>query len=120
MADIKWHLKGRNFSHCNCSYGCPCQFNALPTHGNCEAVVGIVIDEGNHGGTKLDGLKILETLRAQKNAVPVMILSALADVDERVKGLKAGGDARLWDPDVEHVGRFARLQARMGIDHQSR
>jgi hypothetical protein len=57
MADVKWHLKGRNFSHCNCSYGCPCQFNALPTHGNCEAVVGIVIDEGNHGGTKLDGLK---------------------------------------------------------------
>jgi hypothetical protein len=56
MADVKWHLKGRNFSHCNCSYGCPCQFNALPTHGNCEAVVGIVIDEGNHGGTKLDGL----------------------------------------------------------------
>jgi hypothetical protein len=49
MADVKWHLKGRNFSHCNCSYGCPCQFNALPTHGNCEAVVGIVIDEGNHG-----------------------------------------------------------------------
>src|ERR1700730_12461301 len=35
MADVKWHLKGRNFSHCNCSYGCPCQFNALPTHGNC-------------------------------------------------------------------------------------
>jgi hypothetical protein len=56
MADVKWHLKGRNFSHCNCSYGCPCQFNALPTHGNCEAIVGIVIDEGNHGGTKLDGL----------------------------------------------------------------
>ena len=56
MTDVKWHLKGRNFSHCNCSYGCPCQFNALPTHGNCEAVVGIVIDEGNHGGTKLDGL----------------------------------------------------------------
>ena len=57
MADVIWHLKGRNFSHCNCSYGCPCQFNALPSHGNCEAVVGIVIDEGNHGGTKLDGLK---------------------------------------------------------------
>ena len=50
MADVKW---GRNFSHSN---GCPCQFNALPTHGNCKAIVGIVIDEGNHGGTKLDGL----------------------------------------------------------------
>ena len=56
MADVKWHLKGRNFAHCNCAYGCPCQFNALPTHGNCEAVVGIVIDEGHHDGTKLDGL----------------------------------------------------------------
>ena len=56
MAEVKWHLKGRNFAHCNCAYGCPCQFNALPTHGNCEAVVGIVIDEGNHDGTKLDGL----------------------------------------------------------------
>jgi len=35
----------------------PCQFNALPTQGKCEAVVGIIIDEGNHGDTKLDGLK---------------------------------------------------------------
>lgn len=56
MADVKWHLKGRNFAHCNCAYGCPCQFNALPTHGNCEAIVGIMIDEGHHGGTELDGL----------------------------------------------------------------
>jgi hypothetical protein len=56
MADIKWHLKGRNFAHCNCAYGCPCQFNALPTHGNCEAIVGIVIDEGQHGDIRLDGL----------------------------------------------------------------
>src|ERR1700674_1674528 len=57
MADTKWHLKGRNFSHCNCAYGCPCQFNALPTHGNCKAVVAIAIDQGHHGDTKLDGLK---------------------------------------------------------------
>jgi hypothetical protein len=56
MADIKWHLKGRNFGHCNCAYGCPCQFNALPTHGNCQAVFGIIIDEGHHGDTRLDGL----------------------------------------------------------------
>ncbi|MGA7790694.1 MAG: DUF1326 domain-containing protein, partial [Xanthobacteraceae bacterium] len=29
--------------NCNCAYGCPCQFNALPTHGNCEAVAGMQI-----------------------------------------------------------------------------
>jgi hypothetical protein len=57
MADVQWHIKGRNFSHCNCDYSCPCQFNALPTRGNCTAIVGIAIDEGHHGATKLDGLK---------------------------------------------------------------
>jgi hypothetical protein len=53
----EWHLKGRNFSHCNCSYGCPCQFNALPTKGRCEAVVGVMVDKGHHGDVTLDGLK---------------------------------------------------------------
>ena len=31
-----WEIKGREFGNCNCSYGCPCQFNALPTHGHCR------------------------------------------------------------------------------------
>jgi hypothetical protein len=57
MADVEWHIKGRNFSHCNCDYSCPCQFNALPTRGNCTAILGLAIDEGHHGATKLDGLK---------------------------------------------------------------
>jgi hypothetical protein len=57
MADVAWMLKGRNFSHCNCAYGCPCQFNALPTHGNCQAMTGLDIDEGYHGETRLDGLR---------------------------------------------------------------
>jgi len=53
-----WTIKGREFIHCNCAYGCPCQFNALPTHGDCRAVLGIDIEQGHHGTTKLDGLKI--------------------------------------------------------------
>jgi len=57
MAKTAWMLKGLNFSHCNCAYGCPCQFNALPTHGNCQAVVGIAIEQGFHGKTALDGLR---------------------------------------------------------------
>jgi hypothetical protein len=58
MADVRWTLKGREFAHCNCDYGCPCQFNALPTHGNCKAIVGIEIQSGHHGDTRLDGLKV--------------------------------------------------------------
>ncbi len=58
MTDTKWTLHGREFANCNCSYGCPCQFNALPTHGNCWAVVGIQIDQGQHGNVSLSGLKL--------------------------------------------------------------
>ena len=54
---IGWRIKGRELGNCNCDYGCPCQFNALPTRGNCEAAVGYEIDEGNFGGIKLDGLR---------------------------------------------------------------
>jgi len=57
MAETKWTLKGRQFTNCNCAYGCPCQFNALPTHGNCRAVVAVAVDEGHHGSVRLDGLK---------------------------------------------------------------
>lgn len=55
---LKWAIHGREFGNCNCAYGCPCQFNALPTHGNCEAVVAIQIDKGHHGDTHLDGLRL--------------------------------------------------------------
>ena len=54
---VKWTIHGREFTNCNCAYGCPCQFNALPTHGNCQAVVGVQIDKGFHGETGLDGLR---------------------------------------------------------------
>ena len=59
MADVKWTFKGKEFTNCNCAYGCPCQFNALPTHGFCEAVGGFQIDQGFHGDTTLDGLKFV-------------------------------------------------------------
>jgi hypothetical protein len=63
MVDTKWMIKGREFVNCNCSYGCPCQFNGLPTHGSCEAVGGFEIDQGHHGSTRLDGLKFVGMFR---------------------------------------------------------
>jgi hypothetical protein len=53
-----WEIKAKEFVNCNCAYGCPCQFNALPTHGNCEAAVAIEIEQGHYGNVKLDGLRI--------------------------------------------------------------
>jgi len=47
---------------------------------------------------KMDGLAILSGLRASDNHTPVIILSALSHVDERIKGLKAGGNDYLTKP----------------------
>lgn len=58
VTDVEWTIKGREFVHCNCAYGCPCQFNASPTQGHCQAVAAIQIDEGWHGDTRLDGLTV--------------------------------------------------------------
>ena len=41
MTEVQWEFKGREFINCNCAYGCPCQFNALPTDGTCRAVVRV-------------------------------------------------------------------------------
>jgi hypothetical protein len=53
-----WEIQGRELINCNCSYGCPCQFNALPTKGSCEAMGAIAVDKGRYGDVKLDGLKL--------------------------------------------------------------
>lgn len=58
MTETQWSIRGREFVHCNCAYGCPCQFNALPTHGGCHAVAMIEIESGHHGDTRLDGLRL--------------------------------------------------------------
>ena len=58
-----WEIKGRELANCNCAYGCPCQFNALPTYGTCEAAVGYEIDTGHYGDIKLDGLRVSATYK---------------------------------------------------------
>ncbi|WP_270375238.1 response regulator transcription factor [Marinicauda sp. Alg238-R41] len=59
---------------------------------------------------KLDGLTVIETLRGEGDQTPVLILSALGEVDDRVQGLKAGGDDYLVKPYA-----FAELLARVEV-----
>ena len=47
---------------------------------------------------KLDGLALVQSLRATGRKMPVLILSALGDVDDRITGLRAGGDDYLTKP----------------------
>ncbi|MEO6796678.1 MAG: DUF1326 domain-containing protein [Candidatus Dormibacter sp.] len=52
----KWNLKGTVLIACNCDYGCPCNFNALPTQGHCEGGWAWHVKEGRYGDTDLGGL----------------------------------------------------------------
>jgi hypothetical protein len=52
----QWELKGTVVVACNCDYGCPCNFNALPSHGKCEGGWTWHVDEGRYGDVPLDGL----------------------------------------------------------------
>jgi len=61
---------------------------------------------------QLDGLSVLQAIRAAKVDTPVLILSALGQVDDRVKGLKAGGDDYLTKP-FAFSELLARLEALM-------
>ena len=58
-----WEIQADEFVTCNCDYGCPCQFNALPTHGDCQAVPGFMIKKGHFGDVSLDGLNVVGVLR---------------------------------------------------------
>src|SRR5215470_5342790 len=57
MAFVDWRMQGVQISNCNCNLGCPCQFNALPSHGHCRAFVFVQIDKGHFGKVPLDGLR---------------------------------------------------------------
>ena len=59
---------------------------------------------------RLDGLSLIEKVRKEKSDIPILILSALGEVDERVKGLKYGADDYLAKP-FSFSELLARLEA---------
>ena len=74
----------------------------MATSGSFDA---IIMDRMLPG---LDGLAVVQAMRAAKIGTPVLILSALGQVDDRVKGLRAGGDDYLSKPFA-----FSELLARI-------
>jgi len=73
--------------------GHPVRLAATAAEGLAAARAGgaavFVFDRMLQGG---DGLSVIETLRGEGVATPVLVISALSSVDERINGLKAGGD----------------------------
>lgn len=74
-----------------------------------ESYDAVIVDRMLPG---VDGLTIVQTMRASGNKTPALILSALGEVDDRVMGLKAGGDDYMTKP-YAFAELLARLEALM-------
>ena len=104
---IDWRLDGREFVNCNCAYGCPCQFNALPTHGFCEAAIGFQFDSGHFGDVQLDGLRAVALYHwpgavHQGNGTMQLVIDERANAQQRhaLATIMSGGEtmdmATMW------------------------
>lgn len=85
---VKWEVEGPEYANCNCDYSCPCQFNALPTDGTCNAFAIMRIDKGHFGDISLDGLHMGLLVNFpnpihEGNGTHQIILDERADEDQR-------------------------------------
>lgn len=103
----KWEIHGQGLTVCNCNYGCPCQFNAMPTNGTCEAILSHHIHNGHFGDVILDGLTVAMMVKwpgaiHEGNGEAQIIIDARATPEQRValETILSGGEtdemATMW------------------------
>lgn len=94
----QWQLQGTIVIACNCDYGCPCNFNALPTTGKCEGSWTWHIERGAYGDTSLDGLNFTVAVNwpgaiHEGNGEALILVDQRADEGQRAAISKlVGGD----------------------------
>ncbi len=128
MAHVDWSTTSRLLITCNCDWGCPCQFNARPTHGDCRAAIAGRIDEGHFGDVRLDGLTWV-ALFAWPGAIHEGNGEALVVIDERADERQRealqmifGGQAGGWPATLaELIGEvrgieFAQIEVEVAGD----
>lgn len=84
----QWSIRGHVILACNCDYGCPCNFNGLPTTGKCEGGWSWYIEEGSYGDVPLSGLNVTMAVNwpgaiHEGNGEAIAIIDAKADDRQR-------------------------------------
>jgi hypothetical protein len=99
----QWKVKGTLLIACNCDYGCPCNYNALPSKGDCEGQWLWHVDEGSFGDVKLDGMTWTVTAdwpRAihEGGGKAICLYDERADEEQReaIEALVRGGHGGPW------------------------
>jgi hypothetical protein len=59
MPTRNWQIEAKYIEYCNCDHGCPCEFMAEPTHGDCTGLVAFKIDRGYCEDVALDDLTVV-------------------------------------------------------------
>jgi hypothetical protein len=95
----RWALKGTVMIACNCDFGCPCNFNALPSRGYCEGGWTWHVDEGRLGDAVLDGLNFTVMVK-WPGAIHEGNGEALVLVDERADEAQSEAIATLVKGDI--------------------
>ncbi len=97
MAQADWRLEGEWIKNCNCAFGCPCDFNAKPTYGECKGFLGMRIAKGHFNGTRLDGLSFFVTVHfpgplheGNGQAQPIIDERASPEQREAIFGIMSG------------------------------
>jgi hypothetical protein len=94
-----WRIAGEELGSCNCDWGCPCQFNALPTKGRCEAFIAQEIRTGHYGTTRLDGVRFARIVSwpgpiHEGNGTRQLIVDEAAAPEQRsaIEALESGAE----------------------------
>ncbi len=74
---MSWDVQGQYFESCNCEAACPCVFLSPPTTGECTALVGWHIDQGQHEGVDLQGLNVALAVHSPGHMAQVQWRAAL-------------------------------------------
>src|SRR5574341_371046 len=106
MTIPSWSFTADYVESCNCDYGCPCNFNGLPTHGFCRALDLFAIRRGHYGNVPLDGLDVVTALSWPK-AIHEGNATAQLYVDERADGRQRDAIFQIFSGKAQGSGPFA-------------
>ncbi|MBD1546017.1 DUF1326 domain-containing protein [Roseibium aggregatum] len=115
---MTWTLKGTYFESCNCEVACPCLFLSPPTEGECTALVGWHIEDGDDDGVSLSGLNIALAVHspghmAKTQWTVAVYVDSRADAEQNASLMKifsgqgGGHPARL----ATHIGAIAGVRS---------
>jgi hypothetical protein len=124
-ASPEWKLDGHVILACNCDFGCPCNFNGLPTPGKCEGNWNWYIESGRFGDISLDGLTIGVAVNwpgaiHEGNGDAIVVLDERANEAQRDALMKlvsgqVGGPWKIISTTISKVNgpEFARFEVKV-------